>query len=269
MKAADLLKKFWEYNKHMRFGANVIALYAYLLNKMQELDECDFRLSDSEVAEQLRLARNTIKAARDILADRGIIKYRSVNGYPIEYWIFLDFQMMQSDRKIEHPKRTVKKVAITKLPEEATEIRVQHEDRDKWDKLRKEIGGMKKEKQPKEDRAVEEGVFPEIGQGTINPVNKEVVAKANVRVSTDGVPSFGEFMEHAKSLSIYDPEYDFSLEAKYEQWVADGWKNGMGKPIRNWKASLKSTFPYLKRLSKPTQPTGIPRINRPKTTYNE
>ena len=63
------------------------------------------------------------------------------------------------------------------------------------------------------------------------------------------IPSIDEFMLYAKSLSPYTPEYDFSLQAKYEQWLASGWKDGYNKPIKNWKSKLMNVFPHLKKLS--------------------
>lgn len=46
------------------------------------------------------------------------------------------------------------------------------------------------------------------------------------------------------------PNLEFSVQTKYETWVEQGWKDGNGKKIINWKTKLKSTIPYLK----PTRP---------------
>ena len=42
---------------------------------------------------------------------------------------------------------------------------------------------------------------------------------------------------------------EFSLKAKYEAWVGDGWKDGNNKQIKNWKTKLKNTLPYLKEVA--------------------
>ena len=70
------------------------------------------------------------------------------------------------------------------------------------------------------------------------------------------VPSVEEFIEYA-NLSA---DYKFTLTAKYEQWKADGWQDGNGKKIKNWKTKLKSTIPYL-RPFKQDEPTKITYLN--------
>lgn len=61
------------------------------------------------------------------------------------------------------------------------------------------------------------------------------------------VPDFSEFLEYAKTLKPYKVELDFAIEAKYESWKSDGWKNGFGKPIKNWKVTLQNTITHLKK----------------------
>ena len=78
----------------------------------------------------------------------------------------------------------------------------------------------------------------------------------NVISIKNKVPSVEEFIEYA-NLSA---DYKYSLAAKYEQWVADGWKDGNGKKIKNWKTKLKSTIPYL-RPFKQDEPTKITYLN--------
>lgn len=60
------------------------------------------------------------------------------------------------------------------------------------------------------------------------------------------MPGFAEFFEYAQTLEIYDPEYDFEIEAKYDAWSDNDWKDGHNKPIRNWKTKLKNTMPHFK-----------------------
>lgn len=70
------------------------------------------------------------------------------------------------------------------------------------------------------------------------------------------VPTLQEFIAYA-NLS---PDYEFTLTAKYEQWKSDGWMDGNGKKIKNWKTKLKSTIPYL-RPFKQEQPQKINYLN--------
>ena len=78
----------------------------------------------------------------------------------------------------------------------------------------------------------------------------------NVISIKNKVPSVEEFIEYA-NLSA---DYKFTLTAKYEQWKADGWQDGNGKKIKNWKTKLKSTIPYL-RPFKQDEPTRITYLN--------
>jgi hypothetical protein len=70
------------------------------------------------------------------------------------------------------------------------------------------------------------------------------------------VPTVEEFIAYAN----LPPDYEFTLTAKYEQWKSDGWMDGNGKKIKNWKTKLKSTIPYL-RPFKQEQPQKINYLN--------
>lgn len=65
-----------------------------------------------------------------------------------------------------------------------------------------------------------------------------------------GVPSKIEFIEYCRTFipALDFDRYLFSLEAKYDSWLADGWKTGHNKPIKNWKNTIKNTFPFLKPI---------------------
>lgn len=89
--------------------------------------------------------------------------------------------------------------------------------------------------------------------------------------SNPNIPTLEEFMNYAKTLDIYKEtdELNFKIKAKYNTWASDGWKNGHGKPIRNWKIALQSSMPYLTTAENKNSIFNIPKINRPKNTYNE
>lgn len=63
----------------------------------------------------------------------------------------------------------------------------------------------------------------------------------------DKLPSVLEFVQYGlenakeKGLNISDT----SLELKFQAWKENGWKNGNGRPIKNWKSSLLNTLKYL------------------------
>ena len=58
------------------------------------------------------------------------------------------------------------------------------------------------------------------------------------------MPEFLEFKEYAiKNKSNVNIE---ALRLKYEAWKVNGWKDGNGKPVKNWKTKLLNTLPFLK-----------------------
>jgi hypothetical protein len=72
------------------------------------------------------------------------------------------------------------------------------------------------------------------------------------------IPEFSEFFDFAKSLKeVYSPELDFSIKAKYQSWVDNNWKDGNGKQIKNWKTKLQNTIPYLKKVYKDKNDSGL------------
>lgn len=70
-----------------------------------------------------------------------------------------------------------------------------------------------------------------------------------VIIKKDKIPKIVEFLVYADQLcqktSRNFHSLKFSIEAKYQTWVDDGWKTGHGKPIKNWKNTLSNTFPHL------------------------
>jgi hypothetical protein len=41
------------------------------------------------------------------------------------------------------------------------------------------------------------------------------------------------------------------VKSKIETWQENGWKDGHNKPIKNWKAKIKNTIPFLKPMAAP------------------
>ena len=68
------------------------------------------------------------------------------------------------------------------------------------------------------------------------------------------IPELDEFLEYGNTILTHPKlnknpeEYDFSLRAKFQTWFDDGWKDGHGKDIKNWKNKLNATIPYLKPI---------------------
>lgn len=79
------------------------------------------------------------------------------------------------------------------------------------------------------------------------------------------IPSFEEFIQYARTLEFYVKELELSIKEKYEAWISDGWQNSSGRPITNWKSSLKGILPYIKNMDSNEQLSikNIPVIKRP------
>jgi hypothetical protein len=66
------------------------------------------------------------------------------------------------------------------------------------------------------------------------------------------IPPEQDFVDYGlmlfKQLGKNPTEYDYSLRAKYFQWKEDGWIDGYGQPIKNWKTKLANTLASLKPI---------------------
>lgn len=68
------------------------------------------------------------------------------------------------------------------------------------------------------------------------------------------IPTEEEFLAYYKSeLSKQFPGLEFNMKAKYEQWVFDGWKDGFGTEITNWKNKMKISVTYMKAQYDPNR----------------
>lgn len=73
---------------------------------------------------------------------------------------------------------------------------------------------------------------------------------ATKQLKENDIPSLEEFLEYAESWMTENGK-DFQgkkvhITTKYNTWVANKWKNGNNKSIKNWKLAFQNTEPYLK-----------------------
>lgn len=60
------------------------------------------------------------------------------------------------------------------------------------------------------------------------------------------IPEFIEFVSFAiEQIPNINKE---ELKLKYDSWVVNEWKDGNNKPIKNWKAKLLNTLPYISKI---------------------
>ena len=82
--------------------------------------------------------------------------------------------------------------------------------------------------------------------------NDNVLSKDN---NNNETPTIEIFLNYAKTLEIYKPNLDYAIKSKYQAWIDNGWKDGNGKIIKNWKTTLRNTMPYLKAIEQPREET--------------
>jgi len=78
-------------------------------------------------------------------------------------------------------------------------------------------------------------------------------------------PSLDIFLEYAQTLEGYEPSLKHKIVEKYNTWQKNDWKSVSGRPITDWKSSLKSLMPFMKNTSNQDfSLTSISKIKRPK-----
>lgn len=99
---------------------------------------------------------------------------------------------------------------------------------------------------------------------TVNPVNSPVKPQSKVdytkldQSKVDNIPSLQDFISYGLEQSSKNNinVTETALSMKYEAWKLNGWVNGNGNKIKNWKSSLINTLPYIKETvnGKPVKP---------------
>ena len=90
--------------------------------------------------------------------------------------------------------------------------------------------------------------------------NKRTTPNNNVynvnNVNKDSVPSVEEYLKHALKRKPNVCTEDVKL--RYYSWLDNDWsinRNGINRPIKNWKSTLTNTLKYLnERYTKPIEP---------------
>ena len=66
----------------------------------------------------------------------------------------------------------------------------------------------------------------------------------NVNEDVNIIPTKEDYIKYAvEKKSNIDRE---SVGFKYDSWVENGWQDGNGNPVKNWKTKLLNTLPHLK-----------------------
>lgn len=256
MNYLDLIKKFWSEDTNISYSS--ICVYFYLLELWDNNNGEDIEISDYKLNKTLNMSKATITKSKKELRNLGLISFHVIQGYSTIYKINTEYTL---NKKQQQPKK--------QEPKPKKETLVQPEIKEEPKEKTKEIVPVPTIAEPKQEENIIEVVPPikEVELPKPVAVNRVAEKKENISNKSNGIPTLDEFMEYARTLPPYESSLDFALETKYEMWQENGWKNGYNMPIKNWKTSLKSAIPYLKS-GMITQPKA-PKINRPKSTYNE
>jgi hypothetical protein len=84
-------------------------------------------------------------------------------------------------------------------------------------------------------------------QANKNVFNKNENKNENVLMEK-GAPAREEFLSFCQTLDIDFDRLKETISAKYDTFVDDGWCNGYGKPITNWKNTIRNVIPHLKPM---------------------
>jgi hypothetical protein len=80
-------------------------------------------------------------------------------------------------------------------------------------------------------------------------------------------PDLIQFLEYAQNWlsenNLNFESYRTGLIAKYNQWSEDNWKDGHGKPIKNWKTKTQNAIQYLKPINNAKYLTNHRHISEP------
>lgn len=231
----ELIDRFWEFNHKNKLGSTVAAVYMYLLYIAKKEDSYYFTISDTGIAKELKLTRKTVRIAKVTLQKCGIIDFKSKNGSSGSYSLKLNYSMSYSE--IENLEPVVLETAFSNQNEmmEASQAE-QLANVERGENLEKEEEGNSQGYQLEADiRNAADSESQSFG----------IIEKNSNSNSNRNIPSFIEFLEYAKTLESYDTELDVLIQGKYSNWKDNGWMNNSGRPITNWKMSLKSTLPFL------------------------
>ena len=85
-----------------------------------------------------------------------------------------------------------------------------------------------------------------------NPKPETEVEVEVPKKSKKEIPKLSEFLNYVLTIPEFSPKFDllkYSIQSKYEAWVENGWRDGHGNEIKQWKTKLKNTLPHLKPIN--------------------
>lgn len=228
----ELIERMWNFNQRIKLGSTAIAMYLYLLKLGNDTNGYDVSVSDVAISNILGVTRKTVKPTKEKLRNLGLIQFENRNGFPCNYRLLVNYPSQISEFESSQKIKSKENYSIPKVPK--TE----------------DSQALESNKQ----------IFPKNKKQEINVIEDLKTIQTTLE----------EFMAYAKTLDGYETALDSAIEEKYILWSENDWKNNSGRPINNWKSSLKSTLPYLKDNTdnKTSFVEPLPSIKRPKSIFN-
>ncbi|PTT43084.1 hypothetical protein DBR28_01135 [Chryseobacterium sp. HMWF028] len=231
----ELIQKFWESGPKAQLGTTAVVIYLYLLKLANDNNAYNITVSDTAIGSTLGITRKTVKSAREVLRNSGLVQYKNKKGCCYSYRIVLDYPLSIQKEEIKQ------------------ELKIKHNH-------------QKATKEKNEN-------LPLVGLpalGTPKIIEQEDTASFDSKVPEPfkviNNPSLEEFMEFVYTLRGYEISMDPAIKERYALWTGNDWCNNLGKPITNWKSSLKNLLPYMKNRIDNGQLSleSIPTIKPPK-----
>ncbi|AVF49547.1 hypothetical protein AL492_00365 [Elizabethkingia anophelis] len=209
----ELIQRFWEFGPKARLSTTATVVYLYLLKQASDNNGYDVVISDVMLSERLGLTRKTLKPAKEALRNLGLIQYENRKGLSCSYRIVLDYPLqVPGQEKVQQKGKNIQAPIVEKS----------------------------------ENSPLAEPSKIPIPKTTEQKESTLLYNSALKPFKTTKGPSLEEFMAYAHTLDAYEASMDSDIEEKYALWAGNGWRNNLGKPITNWKSSLKNILPYMK-----------------------
>ncbi len=93
-------------------------------------------------------------------------------------------------------------------------------------------------------------------------INKVKYSKVNKTKEKESkvIPTIEEFVSYG--LEFDSSVSEKALEAKYNSYVENDWKDGYNNPIKNWKTKIQNVIPHLKKNNQQNQQQKQPELSR-------
>jgi len=232
MNYIELINDFWTYCEYNEVSTSEKVTYFALLNYCNKLNWKNPFLADWSVLVQYSgISKNSHYTALESLDKKGIIQYVKGEKNKLKAQIFILKIKNKTENKTENNIENNIENNFENKTKNKTENKIENLIKQENNKTLKQEN-IKTLKQEKEIFSSKEN-----SENLPNPKKQKI-------------PSLDEFMNYYYAELFFNfPNLAFAVQAKYESWIDNGWKNGYNKPIKNWKTALKNTIQHLKPIN--------------------